>query len=482
MSRRARLTLVLLCLAAALLPATAAASQGGYSPDEATRALRAAEVALSPPVTLSAGPPAAAPEATLALRELAIALPALEGEERTQAEEILKRPTDKNDRNFFGEEADESPLCDENFCVHWSESKSNAPVDDEFVGQVAAAAARSFAVENGTLGWQEPRSDGARGARAGEGGEGQTDIYITDLERGLYGYATPDPGQGGARRFAYLVLDNSYTGFPSPPTESMQVTVAHEYNHVLQFSYDLFQDLWMFESTATWVEEYVFGDINDYLNYLPAFARAPQTPLTGEGIEIYAEAVWNHWLAARYTPDVVRQAWAGSVEAKPPHFAPAAYGDAIGLGGGGTFAEEFGDFAAATAEWRSAALVFPDAARYPDMKRAATLGARARRLTLDNTSYQLFDVRASGANAALRVRAPRGVRSTVALVGRVGPVDSGAVTVRSRHLPKGGAGKVVLESPASYDRVTALVINGDAKRGRRGYASNGSRYRVRLRG
>ncbi len=39
-----------------------------------------------------------------------------------------------------------------------------------------------------------------------------------------------------------------------PPIESMQVTAAHEYNHILQFNYDLFEQVWMYESTATWVE------------------------------------------------------------------------------------------------------------------------------------------------------------------------------------------------------------------------------------
>ena len=49
----------------------------------------------------------------------------------------------------------------------------------------------------------------------------------------------------------------------------MQVTVAHEYNHILQFNYDVFEDVWLFEDTATWAEEQVYPGINDYLNYLP---------------------------------------------------------------------------------------------------------------------------------------------------------------------------------------------------------------------
>ena len=91
----------------------------------------------------------------------------------------------------------------------------------------------------------------------------------------------PIPGRRGFKRYAYLVLDNDYIGFPTPPTESMQVTVAHEYNHILQFNYDVFEDVWLFEDTATWAEEKVYPAINDYLNYLPAFAAKPQVPMTG---------------------------------------------------------------------------------------------------------------------------------------------------------------------------------------------------------
>lgn len=481
MSRLARLTLPILCLLLAFAPASASATPRQYSGPQAERALAVAEAALAGPNTLGAGAALGSRDTTFALRNLAAALPALDGADRRRAREILARPTDKDDREYFGPEAPASPLCDANFCVHWTDVDKNAPVDGDFVNQVAAAASLSFVVENGFLAWQEPKSDGSRGARSGAGGEGQTDIYITNLGKGLYGFAAPDPGQKGAQRSAYLVLDNDYVGFPSPPIESMQVTVAHEYNHILQFSYDIFQDIWMFESSATWVEQYVYPDVNDYLNYLPPFTKTPGTPLTGEDIEIYGEAVWNHWLAARYTPDIVRQAWAGSRGAKPPSFAPSAYDDAIALKGGNSFAQEFGDFASATAEWRSSPS-FPDAAVYPDMKREGKLAGSARKLTLDNTSYRLFDVVPRGANAILKVKAPKGIRSTVALVGRVGPVDTGAVTVRSKYLAQGGRGTVMLENPAGFDRVTALVINGDARRGTRGFASDGSKYKASLKG
>ncbi len=59
--------------------------------------------------------------------------------------------------------------------------------------------------------------------------------------------------------------------------EALQATMAHEYNHVLQFTYDsqvARADLWMLESIATWIEEQVYPTINDYLRYVPDFAAS----------------------------------------------------------------------------------------------------------------------------------------------------------------------------------------------------------------
>ena len=53
----------------------------------------------------------------------------------------------------------------------------------------------------------------------------------------------------------------------------MEVTAAHEYNHILQYAYDIFQDAWMFESTATWAEEKVFAGDDDYHGYMRHVGR-----------------------------------------------------------------------------------------------------------------------------------------------------------------------------------------------------------------
>jgi len=479
-----RLALFSSLLAAAFICAPVATA--GASPpadrDTAQRALDAALDAFREPLAAGVGAAAGDRDATAALRDLAVALPALAGRDRELARDLLARPTDRSSRSYFGREAPASPACDPLFCVHWTNNRRNRPSSSAFLDQIGAAVDRSYDAENGALGWRQAKSDGHLGARHDAGAQGQVDVYVTDLGRNLYGYAAIDPGQKGSRRHAYLVLDQDYRGFPTPPIQSMRVTVAHEYNHILQFGYDTFEDLWLFESTATWMEDKVYPEIDDYLNYLPEMARRPQEPLTGN-IKFYAEAVWNHWLSGRFGDDAVRRVW--EVSRAERHFAVDAYDDAIKGFAGPGFAQELGAFFAASAEWEVSA-DFPDHEAYPDVDRSGRAGTSTRRTKLDNTAYRLYKVKGfAGPSVTLEVKAERGTRSSISLVGRSG--GSGPVTTETAYLRKGGFGQVTLEDPGAFSRVTAVVANVDGRsnrrdrRGQRIYSSDGSRYRFSLR-
>lgn len=470
----------------ALLPAAAASAAAPVSPQAAHRALENAREALSGQQTFAAGPGAAGREATIALRDLAVALPALRGADRVQARGLLARPTSRRDRFYMGREAPASPKCNASYCIHWSNAARTRPTDD-FRREVGKAIARSREVENGDLRWTDPKPDGRLGSRHGRGARGQFDVYVTDLAASLYGYASVDPGQRGRHRYAYLVLDNDYVGFPTGPVKSMQVTAAHEYNHVLQFKYDTYEDTWMFEGTATWAEDKVYPEINDYLNYLPGMAQNPQAPITyfsPRDTIVYSRAVWNHWLSATVGDRAVRDAW--RISPSQRSFAVASYGKAIERRGGSGFARTLADFFAATAEWR-ALPSFPDSALYPDMRRSGVLGTAMRRTRLDDTSYRLYDVAIPGTDPVrLDVEAEPGTRSSISLVGREGGARSGTVTTATTYLKRGGDGSVSLPNPGTYSRITAIVANvdGRSKRrdrsGERVYSSDGSSYRFGL--
>ncbi len=400
--------------------------------------------------------------------------------------ETRARPTDDPDPNrnaYSVPEAPRSPACGRHFCVHWVAVGLDAPsLDDsdrdgvpDYVRQVLDVAEHVHSIENGKLGWREPKSDGRRG-----GGNGKTDIYLSQIGGELFGYAAPDRGQvTGARKIprrlhGYLVLDNDYSPFEFPgtdPLQDLQVTIAHEYNHILQFGYDAFQDPWFAEATATWIEDQVYNGIDDYLRYVGRWVRRPDTPLTTASIKEYGSAVWNQWLVRRYGPGIVRNAWARALRTRPAGFSVAVYDAAIRAAGDSDFSRDFARFAADVAEWRTGES-FRESDLFPDMPRSGQvrLGAPAQTRLLNHTTFATLRVRASrGRAVVVHVTAPRGTASGLALVGRIGTERGGRTISRATYRRGGGKLRVQLGDPRRFSRITAVVVNADARA--RGFSS-----------
>ena len=168
------------------------------------------------------------------------------------------------------------------------------------------------------------------------------------------------------------MLDNDYDPreFPgTTPDDDLEVTLAHEYNHILQFGYDAYQDAWFAESSAVWMEDQVYNGIDDYLRYVRRWVKRYDTPLTANSIKEYGSAVWNKWLARRYGRSIVRHAWARAVHTKPGGFSVSAYDSAIEAAGGSDFSRDFARFARDLAEWRTDGGL-PRRASLPERRRA----------------------------------------------------------------------------------------------------------------
>jgi hypothetical protein len=435
-------------------------------------------------VLLLAAVPAAAPAATA----VAPAVPSLASPSQKpflapqpRPTEARQRPTDDPDpnRNAYSlPQAPKSPRCGPHFCVHWVAEGIDAPslADGDgdgvpnFVEQVLRIAEHVHEVENEKLGWREPKSDGRRG-----GGQGKTDIYLSQIGGELFGYAAPDRGQASKqhrlprRLHGYLVLDNDYSAFEFPGTraaEDLQVTLAHEYNHILQFGYDAFQDPWFAESTATWMEDHVYNGIDDYLRYVRRWVKRWDTPLTTSSIKEYGSAIWNEWLAHRYGARIVRQAWARAIHTRPGGFSVNAYESALRAAGRSDLGHDFAHFAAAVAEWHTGA-GFRESELYPDMPRQGSLplepGARPLTRLLNHTTFQLLRVHApEGRTVVVEAMAPRGTAAALALVGRLGGERSGRAVTRLDYARGGDRLAVRLRDPGRYSRITAVVINADS--------------------
>jgi hypothetical protein len=500
------------CLACVAGAAPAAAQE---APAEV---LDTAEATVAPDSAPAGAEPAT--DATIALHDVAVSYPEMDDAQRDRAESLLARPTDGGSDPFGDDYPPAAPVASAqstHFCVFWvnapgfpdapSLTDANGVTDTDgvpdFVELVLEIAEHSYSVEvaPGAMGWKAPKPD-----KEGCGSDPsvRTDIYLKQLgDKGLFGYQTVDPGQGRARsQYGYLVLDNDYAeseyGYADPAIP-LSVTAAHEYNHVLQVSYDTFQDTWFLEATATWTEEQVYPDVNDWLNYVNSFAKFPSEPITAtfppdqeQSLRIYGTATWDHWLdsgGGGFGVGVIRRAWELSDNTEPRDYALAAFDKAIRKVGGKGFSQEFVPFAAATAEWRAGAGHLNDHASYPDVKRKGSLKkGGSKSFGLDHTAYRLIDVRASsGDRLRLKVDTEDGVTGGLALVARDGDALSGSVKQHVEYLADGGKGSVTLNDPGRFERITAVVVNADDavkgfSRGDWVYSKDGSGFKVRLTG
>ena len=388
------------------------------------------------------------------------------------------RPTDHPDPNrnaYSVPEAPRSPACTRHFCVHWVSEGIDAPSladanDDgipDFVTRVQEVAEHVHSIENDKLGWREPKSDGRKG-----GGRGKTDIYLDQIGGALFGYAAPDRGQSTKahrlprRLHGYLVLDNNYDPHEFPgttPGKDLKVTLAHEYNHILQFGYDAYQDAWFAESSAVWMEDQVYNGINDYLRYVRRWVKRFDTPLTANSIKEYGSTVWNKWLSRHYGRAIIRKAWARAIHTKPGGFSVSAYNSAIEAAGSSNFSRDFARFARDLPEWRTDT-VFPEGDAYPDVSRQGSLPVNGQVLdrSLNHTTFQLLRVHAHGGRGiVVRATAPQGISAGLALVGRTGSERHGHLTSTFDYSQNGGQMVVRLGHPGRFKRLTAVLTNAD---------------------
>ena len=314
----------------AVAPRAGAADRSDSSNGKSAE-VRAAEKALDAAEAAVAGGSSEVGDArdqTVAMRDLFVAKHALRGADRAAAERLLARPTtppdDPEDPRdiYYGEDADLQTQCSASFCLHWVEAGRHAATPEfaatafDTIGDVASVYAAA--------GLRAPLPD------AGQEGDSRTDFYLGDIDSvGALGFCRSD-GEGpvvGSAWYAYCGFDNDYASSPwLDPTSLLQITVAHEYFHAVQFAYDAEDDAWLMESTATAMEDELYDDVNDnafFLNF--GQMGDPETfgyPLAGpsttlDTFDVNAYGNWGFWryLVEQHpeetagVPDLVRDVW-----------------------------------------------------------------------------------------------------------------------------------------------------------------------------
>ncbi len=253
---------------------------------------------------------------------------------------VFARPTDNPDPGGDAYTvAEATPYCTTHYCIHYVASTADAPpltdtspangIPDyvEFMGQEFEVV---YNVENGAepsgLAYNVPPSDG------NAGGNSKFDVYIKDIgARSLYGYCAPET-QTSASPVAYtsyMVMDNDYSAaeFPSyggDYTKPLRVTAAHEYHHAIQFGYFGNGPTWLFESTATFMEDEVYDNIqspDDNYQYMPNWFKYPQvslditsstafpSPDNNDKLHVYGTWIFMRYISEKYAKNYVRKFW-----------------------------------------------------------------------------------------------------------------------------------------------------------------------------
>jgi hypothetical protein len=188
--------------------------------------------------------------------------------------------------------------------VHWFN-----PDDHEAALRTLSAAERGWRVQVETLGFAPPLSD--HGAC---GGDDRLDLFLV---RGLGSAYTASLGDEPTTPYddwsTFIAIDPLiFAG------RYLASTTVHEFNHALQAADDWWEILTTLESTATFMEEYVYDDVDSYLPTLPSAQLLAAFPYELDDDYrtwfMYGSVMYLLFLHERYFPEdpaFIARAWHG---------------------------------------------------------------------------------------------------------------------------------------------------------------------------
>ncbi len=438
-----------------------------------TRAKRAKHALARANKTFAADTPAAErPDATAALRNLWLLRDALSPADRKTANKFYERPK-LTSGNCPPQRCSGVPatIGDDNVLMHYEPTE--LAYDPNLAFQNVQYVANTYAAS----GYRRPKSDGKKG------GDSRVDIYVAQLEPGLYGYCTTDqknltkPGRYDV--WAYCVLDADYAGFPRTPLENFQVTIAHEYYHATQFAYDIADDPWFQEATAAWAEDELYPTINDNYQYLK------DSPITHPGKSmdtfkngaVFHYGVWNffRYLTEHYPaktgllPGLVLDMWKKADSSRGPRkdlYSVEAIDKALKKDGHTTLVKQFANYSAAT---RAPAFTFQEglALGYPTkpLAGAAALPAGKRKsfkTKLDHLTSETFQVVPGGGTTKLKVQVRMAGKQTGSTA-VVAIYSTAGLAFQTIKVNKNGVGKKTVIFDGTVGAVEVTLVNASTR-------------------
>jgi len=238
--------------------------------------------------------------ATLVLNQLKLQAPHIDPPSLAPLRGFIERPTGLSGR-----------LDTEHFRIHYAPGGPDQPAgwpSTRFLEELAAVCEPIHEQSHGLYGWPLPPGDGEAG------GDGRVDIYIRDLGWGVFGYTIHEEIPSARGKAGFIVLDNDFAGLTGlDPADAARVTLAHEYQHLIQFGFGYAVEAeWFMEQCATMMEGRLCPDIHELHGYLPYHLQRPHRRLDlTDGSFEYGAWLWPEFLTRwRDDPGILPEIWA----------------------------------------------------------------------------------------------------------------------------------------------------------------------------
>jgi len=148
------------------------------------------------------------------------------------------------------------------------------------------------------------------------------DIYIGNTK--AYNYETK----------SYETISSYYAGWATSYNDNtpyflinsildddlIKVTISHEFFHTIQYSYfnpnniddnKWFKNIWWLEATAVLMEDEVYDDINDYINFIEPFFNASYKDIElYNGSDEYSKVIFAKYIKKKYGLEIIKNSLA----------------------------------------------------------------------------------------------------------------------------------------------------------------------------
>jgi len=177
------------------------------------------------------------------------------------------------------------------------EDLDNSGIPD-FIEEAGEIFDYCYHLEIDTLGYKVPP----------KGPTNRIDVYFKNFVD--YGETSWDDNN-----ISYITMNNDFaeSSLYTNGIDALKVTAAHEFFHVIQIGYiwrDV--DLYFYEASAVWMEDRVYDDVNDYLQYIKYYFRNLDSPISHPSyatISHYGKGIFVRFIEEFYSEDIILKTW-----------------------------------------------------------------------------------------------------------------------------------------------------------------------------